>query len=563
MKRKYLLLLTVCCSCLLAAFICSGCNNRDSSQKHTAVKKHTSAKETVKPYSDFKYTDHFNRSNLSLTDRSMDSIDIDTFKSTFNEFHTALDSDGNEERILSLYDQLCEQLNMLLTDATLAQYAYYLDTESQEKAECYHSKESAYTDSFEKTSSLFQRALSSQYSDVFRSYIGEDKASRIENSLIYSDEAIALKQQKKELIQRYEALITQGAKEQELKQLYIDLVNTNNAFAQSFGYANYPDFVYAVEYGRDYTMTDLKKIENEVKDNFIPVFHEYVSSVTEDDSIYVVYDENHDRGEEKIHRLRKCIQKVCPALEESLIHLQKNTLYDVEASSLKYPALSFSAPLPAYNDAYIYSSPYETVSDYSTLLHEFGHYNYYYHNPAHPFDSRDITDVSEIMSQGLELICYDYYDTYYPECGDALASFVIFDMMASVADGFTINEAEYRSYTTPDLDIKRLDQIWENVSDEYNNSISDDTSWTYIDHVFEEPFYYIGYATSALASFELFLESRVDFHSGVAKYMTLTTVPAGTKYQEALTIAGLNNIFEPGTIAKISEDLSKEFDLKK
>ena len=62
-----------------------------------------------------------------------------------------------------------------------------------------------------------------------------------------------------------------GAKEQELKQLYIDLVNTNNAFAQSFGYANYPDFVYAVEYGRDYTMTDLKKIENEVKDHFIPV----------------------------------------------------------------------------------------------------------------------------------------------------------------------------------------------------------------------------------------------------------------------------------------------------
>lgn len=77
MKRKYLLLLTVCCSCLLAAFICSGCNNRDSSQKHTDVKNHTSAKETVKPYSDFKYADHFNRSNLSLTDRSMDlSISI-------------------------------------------------------------------------------------------------------------------------------------------------------------------------------------------------------------------------------------------------------------------------------------------------------------------------------------------------------------------------------------------------------------------------------------------------------------------------------------------------------
>lgn len=88
---------------------------------------------------------------------------------------------------------------MLLTDATLAQYAYYLDTESQEKAERYHSKESAYTDSFEKASSLFQRALSSQYSDVFRSYIGEDKASRIENSLIYSDEAICTEATKKRI----------------------------------------------------------------------------------------------------------------------------------------------------------------------------------------------------------------------------------------------------------------------------------------------------------------------------------------------------------------------------
>ena len=66
-------------------------------------------------------------------------------------------------------------------------------------------------------------------------------------------------------------------------------------------------------YFGQYRGIDLKSInrtENEVKDNFIPVFHKYVSSVTEDDSIYVVYDENHDRGEEKIHRLRKCIQKV-------------------------------------------------------------------------------------------------------------------------------------------------------------------------------------------------------------------------------------------------------------
>ena len=130
MKRKYLLLLTVCCSCLLAAFICSGCNNRDSSQKHTDVKNHTSAKETVKPYSDFKYADHFNRSNLSLTDRSMDSIDIDTFKSTFNEFHTALDNDGNEDKgdldqAVLQGDQVTLSISAYASDDGTLRYAWY------------------------------------------------------------------------------------------------------------------------------------------------------------------------------------------------------------------------------------------------------------------------------------------------------------------------------------------------------------------------------------------------------------------------------------------------------
>lgn len=91
----------------------------------------------------------------------------------------------------------------------------------------------------------------------------------------------------------------------------------------------------------------------------------------------------------------------------------------------------------------------------------------------------------------------------------------------------------------------------------------EDTFWTQISQVFQKPFYYINYATSGLVSFEIFAESRKDFNIGIEKYMTITSLPKGTKFIEALNIAELQNFFEKGVISELSDILADALGVQK
>ncbi len=192
--------------------------------------------------------------------------------------------------------------------------------------------------------------------------------------------------------------------------------------------------------------------------------------------------------------------------------------------------------LPSYHDAYIFINPQNKVSDYKTILHEFGHYNALYYRAGDAFDPNLVMDVEEIMSQGLQLLCYDYYDAYNEEYGRALAQSTVFQIMRSVPKGFAVNEAANEKYAQP---LGKTED-----------------AWTAIPHVFQQPFYYIGYATSSLAACELFVKSREDFRQSVEQYLAIAQLPAGTGFLTALRSAGLDNIFEKGRITALSEELA-------
>mgnify|MGYP004513571627 FL=1 len=82
-------------------------------------------------------------------------------------------------------------------------------------------------------------------------------------------------------------------------------------------FSGYADYAYSKARGRDYTIEDLRGIENEVINSFIPVFRAYVAAATKD-AVYDAYKENHDSGETKLTRLKNCVKNISPRLEESV-----------------------------------------------------------------------------------------------------------------------------------------------------------------------------------------------------------------------------------------------------
>lgn len=403
--------------------------------------------------------------DVPLEERSRNGFDSAAYDSAYHEFAALLESDGNAARIGELYKNINGLIQDSKTDAALALYDYDLDVSNKELAERYSSMQSIYSSVYGKSVHLFRSVFSTAYADTFRAQIGDALADKLEAAATVTEEENALKARIRELERSYDTLARQGADSLAFKELYIELVNANNAYARLRGHENYASYAYSKGKGRDYTIEDIRGMESEVVSSFIPVYRAYVRMVTKD-VVYDAYKENHDSGEVKFSKLKGCIENISPRLVESLEHLIQNRLYDVEFSDTKGQS-DYTVALPSYHDAYIFINPQNKVSDYKTILHEFGHYNALYYRAGDAFDPNLVMDVEEIMSQGLQLLCYDYYDAYNETYGRALAQSTVFQIMQSVSKGFAVNEAEYLCYTTPELTVEKLDEIWSAANKKY------------------------------------------------------------------------------------------------
>ena len=510
-----------------------------------------------------KYYTHLEHKDIPLSDRSRDSFDKDLFNSYCDNFKKALETSGNEETLTANYDLIKKELCNLSTDSFLALYDYYLDVDNEENSNISAKKDELYRNEFSNACSLFKEALSSDYADSFTEYIGSDLAESLADFTDLTDEENQLLDKQTELEQKYDSLSSADADYDQIKQLYIDIIKNNNEIANYYGCDNYAEYAYSQLYFRDFTIDDISSISDDVINNILPLFAAYCDDVLNNGTIDNIYIENTDTGNIKFSNLRSCIETISPELTASLDHLLKNNLYDVDYSKNKL-SLGFTADLPSYNDGYIYYLPSYTLSDYSTIVHEFGHYNHIYNTESDIFNSSSIMDVQEIMSQGLQLLFYDYYDLLVgDDNGKALSEYTIYELLTNILTAFAVNEAEYNCYTEENLTVQKLDDIWNDAFGKYHLSLDEIyDSWTDISHVFTSPFYYISYGTSALASFEIFTYAQTDFDLGVYKYLTISALSNDITFTQALSAAGLKNIFDGGTISSLSASLADILDIK-
>lgn len=563
-KKQFL-----CVLCIFSLLILSGCRILSSLSK---IQGNTATEPPVpqtsrEPYTKRHYSGDIKHFDIPLEERSRNSFDKNAFLVAFFEFKDIIESEYNEEKeseLIELYEEIKSGLLNLKTDVSLAKYDYYLDVANRQNSEFLAAKEELYSSYFAKSLALFKTVFSTEYEDAFRSHVKDRCANAFKTAgRTVSEDEKAMKKRIGELKNEYEALISQSADDTALKELYLEIVNLNNEYARLCGYDNYADYAYAEVFSRDYTIDDIKAIEDEIINEFLPLYTAYTLYATDDGAIFDAYEENRDSEEEMLARLKNCVKNISPELTESLDHLIQNNLYDAEESQTKLPGSAFTQEIYSYNDAFIFISPNHTAADYITLIHEFGHYNRaYYTASGDPFSPKGTDDIEEIMSQGLQLLCYDYYTDYHEKYGSALAMQTVFQKMTAVLDGFAVNEAEYLSYTTADLNIEKLDAIWTETFEKYGRSF-DGASWTQISQVFQKPFYYINYATSGLASFEIFAESRENFNTGIEKYMTITSLPKGTKFIEALNAAKLQNFFKEGVVSELSSVLGNALGVQK
>lgn len=499
-----------------------------------------------------------------LVNTMLDEYDLQStmYNIRYNQFYTDVTNSDLENEINLLWENynkswytIYEALNALyysdysnfmyeiLDEGVIMNAAYYngMNDSEMEIAEKLSSEESKLILEYEKASSQ----------DYAVTYNGKTWtiSEFSENPPINGDEYDAVSE------------MIYDKRNNELGEIFLELVKVRNEIADFYGYSSYVDYAYQSTYIRDYSPDDVINLYDVVKDRISllseALYEKYFDSAYSSDLLYKTYSD-----EDVMNAIAPYFGEIDSEFGDNFSHLKSHGLYDIEQSDSKIDS-GYTTTLYSYGVPFIYNNGYGDFQDFQTMIHEFGHANAIYENPTRSLydDNGTCMDTMEIHSQGMEVLFTEYHDDIFGEQdGETFSYGTLWMMTSAIIDGCLYDEFQRFAYETPNCTLEQLNEKYEELCYEYSVNYSKDINyaydWTEISHNFNAPFYYISYATSALTSLDLWIEAQDNREYAIEKYKDIVDCGFYTPYVEAIEKCDLRNIFEPGTISDIAEDMA-------
>ena len=384
--------------------------------------------------------------------------------------------------------------------------------------------------------------------EYFKSYDAESSAQSLD-----------LTNQEAQLVSQYALCSSQDEGDYErLTEIYLQLVSVRAQMAELAGAANYSEYAYSAFYSRDYTPTDAQKIWKTAKEDFAPLLQKYTDSLTQ-----ALWKE--DLGAEECTE-EKIVQALCygasrmsPEIREAAAYLLDHQLYDISYDRRKLSA-GYTTYLYSFDAPFIFNCPDGSYTDYTDMFHEFGHWVAGYYHGSDPFYGVTDYDLSELQSQGMEVMFLQFYDELFADAAQALRAETLLNLVYSVVTGAMYDEFQQRVYLEPDLSEQRLLAIFREVYESYGFEPYDgyEYEWADVIHNFQQPLYYISYAASAIPALELYVQSVESPNEAMDTYLRVAGMSDEEYYlTDALRETGLSNSMKSPIGDVIAQELER------
>lgn len=500
--------------------------------------------------------------------------------------------EGREEEVQEACSRVLREIDRLNTWITLADIEYSRDMGSQQASRQYEELGNLYPEAANRAVLGLQAALKSPYRSVMEETLGRDWTEMIQNYQAMTQEELDLNAREQALIQDYELAAAQAVeaevqgeiwtyerldqemtppysqeyydimraldreKNQTLGEIYLDLVQVRDEIAGLYGYDSYGDYAYEMIYSRDYTPEDTQAVRTVIKEQIVPLMTDSWNTEADFQALDALQPEN---AAQMLDLLQPWIGQIDQDLERSFSYMRQYDLYDIQAQQDDQSRSGgYTSALPYYGDAYIFLTLTGTYQDYVDLFHEFGHFNAVFHENVPSLFQTYNVDVSEVHSQGLQMLLMHYAEDMFGQAGTAMEADMVSDMLDSIVIGSMINEFECQVYENPDMTLEEMNRLFQQIDQSYGSWYFDYDGeycygWSSIPHVFSTPLYYIGYASSAYPALELWLQSKTDWQGAVDQYMELTAMGNWIPYRAAMDQAGMKDMFDQGALEEMAE----------
>ena len=546
--------------------------------------------------------------NLTLEEMKQTTCDMDLLDAQLTEMKElaaeAEESGAAEkpERVKELFGDTQDEIEKLSTCYSLSQITYYQNIFDEENQEIQAELLDDVMDYGDRLNVAIRELCKSPYQDTMIELMN---AEQVEAYLEYEEMTDAEKEltaKENSLEQEYEQLsseefyyeydgeewdlnrlnmeademdhdavveIYQGICKQRndaVGEVFVELVDVRNEIAKLNGYDNYAEYAYDAVYVRDYTLDETRDLLKEIRKHVVPVMADMKDVLYDTDYMRLYSEGQGIESTSIIEQIGPYLEEIDPELKDTQEHFLKYRLYDMDTSQNKANT-AFTMRLSYFKDGFIYGQMYDNYMDYYNVIHEFGHYNNVYRSADTFFESSNNIDVSEIHSQGMQMLFYDYYDELLGEdIGDIYAFYDVYSMADNAISTALVSEFEIAAYENPDMTLEELNKLYLQLSRrygmQYDSQIKELYTWSEIPHIFTSPCYYFSYLTSAFSSLDILTMAESDRHEAVETYMTLTTIPGYVPYCSAVEYAGLRDIFDDGVAQDIIEETASILGVK-
>ena len=418
-------------------------------------------------------------------------------------------ADGSEEDFRAACAAMDDMLDGIRTAYVLAE----LDSDA-------HAGDELRLNEWSRLYNLYNRAASG-YDAYLAAWDGGD-AETGESEGSAGAAALELSERENELLARYAVLSSGGGDDGALAELFVELAAVRNEMAGLYGYDSYADYAYAELYSRAYAPEEARKIWTAAREDVMPFYAEKYRGVygaaENSFSLWKL-----DCSPERVRAaLLYGAQHMSPEVSEACGYMLRHGLCDLERSDDKR-AKGYTVWLPDYKVPYIFNAPSGFADDYQDAFHEFGHFLSYFYCGD---DGQDDFDLCEIQSQGMEVMFLNFYDDIFGDAAAVMRAQTVLGLLGSVIDGAMYDEFQQRVYAEESLTPERVDEIFAEVCVDYGYAEYDgfERGWTFLSHNFENPFYYISYAVSALPALELFVRAQSSPADAMDAYLRIAAM---------------------------------------
>lgn len=500
------------------------------------------------------YYEPFDHPDVAYADMAYAGVDLDAVAAFCERF--AQDPVGQYPALLDLYDEV-------YTQNELAYIRMCRNAGDGELAAACEQAESDFSYASDAIYLALSEALDGPQGDALRELMPEGEAEGFAGYEPTPADAFDASAEEAALIRQYYLLPDDRNFADAAAELYLQLAALRRDEAERAGFDSYPEYAYAYFYAREYAPEDARQLRRVVKSTLAPLYVRCLYALYEFDPAWD--DEPVPDTEELLDAIGSRIGDISPELTEAFDFLRRNGLYCIGEGDALFD-MGYTTALPAYRSAFLFNKVDARYSAFKDTVHEFGHFNAAYHDPTPMLYQYGNMDVSEIQSQGLELLFLPYLQEFLagddPDGRGAVTLAAVSDILGSVVDGCLYDEFEQAVYADPAMTVKELHALEARLNHEYGlDSISGgEPYWVYITHLFEQPCYYISYAASALPALDIWLRSSDDRDAAVDTYMKVSAARTDAWFFDVLYDNGLCDLTDRGDLTRLAQRLEQQLD---